>query len=362
MDRIIIVHWNKSTGPEPIIQYPPEKKLPSNELFLKIWALHELDKESSMIDFIPEINEDQFTSIFQQYQGEIYFIIIEYRRKDNVSLIVKDHPDILAIISKNLVELINTNKITRAISEAFYTIKNYAELEKEENLLNFFRDKIKETILKILQDGVISKEKMTTILRREYGFSTINIDLLLIAFIRENLIIKKALPGIRECYFLIKDLSCLRVPPNNASLDEENDEVVLKDYKQKLIDFYSTYDCISEIENKSILTLFMDKEVYELVKNLRRNVISVSTSLDILNNKEDLFNELLDKKIIYEAKGRVYLFSDIRFVKFLPYFLIEKLAKRYLQQKISFDEYITHLKLLSEESKNTLSAVNYELV
>jgi hypothetical protein len=106
----------------------------------------------------------------------------------------------------------------------------------------------------------------------------------------------------------------------------------------------------------------MDKEVYELVKNLRSNVISVSTSLDILNNKEELFNELLDKKIIYEAKGRVYLFSDIRFVKFRPYFLIEKLAKRYLQQKISFDEYITHLKLLSEESKNTLSAVNYELV
>ncbi|MFX1503928.1 MAG: hypothetical protein ACFFDH_23400, partial [Promethearchaeota archaeon] len=136
MDRIIIVHWNKSTGPEPILQYPPEQKFPSNDLFLKIWALHELDKESSMIEFFPEVEEDQYISVIQKYEGEIYFIIIAYNRKDKIKNIILDHPDILAIVSKNLIELINTNKITRAISEAFHTLRNYTKLETGENLLN----------------------------------------------------------------------------------------------------------------------------------------------------------------------------------------------------------------------------------
>ena len=58
MERIIIVHWNKSTGPEPIIQYPPGE-FPPKEIFLKIWAIHELDKESSMIEYIPEENNER---------------------------------------------------------------------------------------------------------------------------------------------------------------------------------------------------------------------------------------------------------------------------------------------------------------
>ena len=81
MERIIIVHWNKSTGPEPILQYPPERKFPSKDLLLKIWALHELDKESSMIEYIPEIegmNNEQFVSIIQKFEGEVYFLIIVY--------------------------------------------------------------------------------------------------------------------------------------------------------------------------------------------------------------------------------------------------------------------------------------------
>ncbi len=362
MERIIIVHWNKSTGPEPILQYPPEQKFPANDLFLKIWALHELDKESSMIEFIPEVNEQQYISIIQKYEGEIYFIIIVYSRRDKVQSIIKDYPDILAIVSKNLVELINTNKITRAISEAFHTIRNYTKLEKEENLLNFFRDKIKFTILKILQEGVISKDKLNDILRQDYGFSTINIDLLLISFIRENLIVKESVPGSRECYFLVKDLSCIRIPPKKFPEVYQDDNDILNDYHDKIVKFYANYDCISEIKNKTIVNFLMNKEVYSLLETLRDKSISVSACLDILSNKEDLFNELLNEKIIYEAKGVVNLFSDLRFIKFTPYYIIEKLSKRYRSQEISFNEYLTHLKLLTTHYEKHPSILDYEII
>ena len=116
MQRIIIVHWSKSTGPEPIIQYPPESEFPSRDLFLKIWALHELDKESSIIEFIPEIGLEQYVSVVQEFEGETYFFVIVYNQNSKVEKIIKDSPEILATVSKNLTELVNTNKITRAIS------------------------------------------------------------------------------------------------------------------------------------------------------------------------------------------------------------------------------------------------------
>ncbi|MHA1987490.1 MAG: hypothetical protein ACW98D_12705 [Promethearchaeota archaeon] len=358
MERIILSHWNKQTGPEPIIQYPPEKPFPPKEDFLKIWAKHELNKENSMIEFTPEEGENSFVSIIQQFEGEIYFLILVYDKDKEVEA---TSPDILASMSKNLIELINTNKITRAISEAYTTIKNYSKLDEEENLINFFQDKIKYTILQILREGVISKFDLTNKLRQDYGFSTLSIDLLLIAFIRENLIVKENVPGSKECYFLIKDLSCMRIPPKSLPIDK-NDEQVSKKYKKDLENFYYSYDIVSEIENKTIIqSILLDKDVFSLIKTLRNESLTVNDCLNILNNREELFNELLDKKFIFETKGFVYIFSDVRFIKFNPYYIIEKLVERYRKREISLNEYLTHLKLLSEQMRDKLT-IDYEIV
>ena len=96
-------------------------------------------------------------------------MVLVYNQEDILGKSIKDNTDILAIVSKNLIELVNTDKITRAISEAFYTIRDYSKLEKEENLLNFFKNKIKYTILQILRNGIISKEELNNLLRKEYG-------------------------------------------------------------------------------------------------------------------------------------------------------------------------------------------------
>lgn len=358
MERIILSHWNKQTGPEPIIQYPPEKPFPPKDLFLKIWAKHELNKENSMIEFIPEDEVNSYISIIQRFEGELYFMIIVY---DQGNIGETTSPDILASMSKNLIELINTNKITRAISEAFTTIKNYSKLDEEENLINFFQDKIKYTILQILRDGVVSRFDLTNKLRQDYGFSTLNIDLILISFIRENLIIKENVPGSKECYFLVKDLSCMRIPPKSLSMDKEED-LISRKYKKELENFYYNYDIVSEIENKTIIqSVLLDKDVFSLIKTLRKENLTVNDCLNILNNREELFNELLAKKFIYETRGFVYIFSDVRFIKFNPYYIIEKLVERYQKQEISLNEYLTHLKLLSGQTKDTLS-IDYEIV
>jgi len=354
MERLIIVHWNKSTGPIPIIQYPPEGAYPSKEIFLKIWAQHELNKEDALI----ELEDRNIISVIQEYEGEIYFLCLFFKSKSKVSEIISS--DILAVITKNLLELINTNKITRTISEAFNTIKNYSKIEGED-LINFFQEKIKYTILQILRNGVISKAELAETLRQDYGFSTVNIDLLLISFIREKLILKKSISGSKECYFLIKDLSYTRVPPKKLP-DEGTEEKLLKKFKKEFVKLFSNYNCSQEIENKEIINFLIDRDVFNLIKALRKKELTVNESINILNNKEELFEELLEKKFIFEAKGEVFLFSDIRFIKFTPYYIIELLLERYQKQEISFDQYLFHLKLLINQLNSQPSILDYNVI
>ncbi len=354
MERIVIVHWNKSTGPQTLIQYPPEKETLPKQLFLKIWTIHELNKQNKMIQFTPDIMETQFISIIHKYEGEIYFLILAYNKKDNIENIVNDYPDILANIGKNLIDLINTNNITRAISEAFNTIKNYSKLDKEENLLNFFKDKIKHTILKIMRNGVISKTKLKNILKNEYGFSTINLDLILMSYIREHLIIKENIPGSKDCYLLVNDLIYMRLPPQNSyktleNIDTDDKNEIYNKYLEELMKFYEKYNCIQESSNFMILNFLFDKHVYSLFKELRVNALTVNQCLNILNNNEVLFNDLLENKFIFEAKGIVLLFTDLRFMRCFPQYLLKTLLIRYKEKMITINEFLSHLKLLSNK-------------
>jgi len=360
MERLIIIHWNKSTGPIPIIQYPPEGAYPSKDIFLKIWAQHELNKENSLIelDIILEEIDQSVISVIQEFEGEIYFLVLIIKTKSKVSEVISS--DILAVITKNLLKLINTDKVTRAVSEAFNTINNYTKLEGQD-LISFFQEKIKFTILQILRNGVITKNELIKILRNDYGFSTINIDLLLISFLQEKLILKKSLPGTKECYFLIKDLSYMRIPSYSYPEDSIY-EKISKKFKKEIVKFYTNYNCSQEIESKLIVSLLIDSDVQNLIKTLRKNELTVNDCLNLLNNREDLFEELLEKKIIFEAKGVVFLFTDIRFVKYTPFYLIKILPMRYKKGDISLDQYLHHLKLLINPLKEKSSFLDYTVI
>ncbi|MHA1747907.1 MAG: hypothetical protein ACTSYF_04615, partial [Promethearchaeota archaeon] len=104
MKSLLLSHWNKSTGPESIIHYPPDKNLITKDLLLKIWAQHELDKDNTMIELQVSVENEAFRkyiSILQEYENEIYFLILTYEQKEEEVI----SPDILAIIGRNLLEL-----------------------------------------------------------------------------------------------------------------------------------------------------------------------------------------------------------------------------------------------------------------
>ena len=136
-----------------------------------------------------------------------------------------------------------------------------------------------------------------------------------------------------------------------------------KEYEKNLKDFYTNFEGVSEIENKEIINLLVNNnEVFLLLKSLREKVLTVNECLNILNNNEDLFYEVLDNKFLYESRGYVYLISDFRFLKFKPYYIISNLSKRYKRKVISSDQYRTHLKILANYLNETSSTLDYEII
>ncbi len=362
MERVIVVRWSVNTGPEPIIQYPPAEKFPPNDLFVKLWTIHELNKERSMLEFVPE-GDHWYISVTQQYSGELYLLVLAYSQNADLENIIDF--DILSNIAGDLIKSINSNRITSAISETFNTIKDYSKIVSEKNFIIYFQDKIKITILQILRNGVISKTELVRILKDNYGFSTLNIDLLLTSFIRDNLIIRKAMPGSKECYFLIKDISIVQLPPKRMPEFPEDDykSENIKSYKNKMKSYYSNFTIVPTIENKVMVNLLIsNSETYQLFKSLRKKVLSVHECLVILNNNEDLFYDILDTGFIYENKGYVVLVLDFRFVKFTPFYMIKHLSKRYNKKEISLYELISHLKLLTGTTNFQNTSLHYEII
>ncbi|TXT60114.1 MAG: hypothetical protein BAJALOKI1v1_1310006 [Promethearchaeota archaeon] len=369
MKRIIIIHWNKSTGPETLIQYPPEKDSFPKDLFLKIWTIHELNKEDKMIQYTKDDIENRFISVIQKFEGEIYFLVLVYAKNDEkTDDIINSDPDLLANISKDLIQLINTNKISNAIFEAYsnISVQSFTKLQKEELFLNFFKDKIKHTILNIMRNGVISKKELKKVLENQYGFSTINLDLILITFIRENLISKKKIAGSQECYFLVRDLSIIRVPPSNNStyfeaIDLDNINEMEYAYKDRIIEFFENYSPVQQDNLDTILSYMLDKNFILILKALRKGPLPIAEALNHLNNNEAVLNELIDANFVFEARGYVFLLTDVKFITFLPIYIIKRLTKRYQEEKITLNEFLTHLHLLLEHFL-TSSYLNYQII
>ena len=349
MDKITIIKWDNQLGPQPIIQYPPEKDFLEKEIFLKIWAKYELQKEKSLIILSTEDESRNYLSVAQKYESDLYFLVLEIERS-NHNQNFDDYFEILASISKNVIELIHSDQFMRALSEGHNQIKSFVKLDKEQNFLNLFRDKIKQKILTILEKGAISKSELIRILSEDFGFSTVNMDLLLTPFIKEELILKKDIPGVKECLFLINDLSFFRIPPKIIKSDIGQQDKSIADFSEdmsnKLKNFFINFDCIPEIKDNSLISLLFDEKIFNLIKVLRKKSISVLKTLSILENKQGIFEDLIEKKIIIEKAGRVYLFSDVRFITFIPLFLIKDLKSRYKNLEITSDQYLTHIEVL----------------
>jgi len=91
MDKIVIIRWDKQAGPQLIVQYPPEKETLSKDLFFKIWAKYELNKEQLL--WFNQTKPDEELYDLENDPHELHNLANDIQYKEKLEELRQAHKD-----------------------------------------------------------------------------------------------------------------------------------------------------------------------------------------------------------------------------------------------------------------------------
>jgi len=326
-------------GPRALIQFPPEKEFPRKEILLKIWAQHETTSDSNFISFDDNIEKKRYCSTIKRLKitNKIYFIVLELDYETDERIF----REILHNISDDLINNFNEPHFNHILSETYRTIKNYSDLDEEQQFLRLFEDKTKIDIFTILRQGIISKSQLQTTLESTFGYGNLNIDLFLTPFIRLGLLQIEKVPGTDDSIFLLEDVFCSYIPPK---INPKNDILV-----NKILNEIKTPKILKETDFPRILKLYQEAGVKALFALLNEDIIEgmhYEIALTILKNNQQLLDDLEKEDFIFVQEDKIYLNFELGFHKFTPTYLFPILAQRYNNGEISLDQLVKQIDFL----------------
>lgn len=341
LKRIVLVKWDSKLGPTPLVQFPPEKLSIDNEVLLKIWANHEMSVNQPVIEITTEAS--RVVSYYLERHRNRYFLVGLTSLDDTTN-----YADLFSSIAINLVNSLDTPQFIRILSESFHTIKNYATLNEEQVYFKIFSDLTRRSILTILREGAISRGALETQLQDVYGFTTVNLELLLSPFHQLKLVQRQTIYET-DVYFLVQDVACVRVPPKQLLAQKSPLDPA---YFSHLRGFFQHYDPLHEEKSDVIhrvIETALQPAVYEVIELLRAGPMKELDFLEMLKTNRKLMRELIDLHIIVKIGNHIYLLSDIKFLNFLPSYIYTSLIRRFMAREIPVDYLIRHAELLEPE-------------
>ena len=184
---------------------------------------------------------------------------------------------------------------------------------------------------------------MQNLLEEQFGYANLNLDLLLTPFIRLGLIYVLNDAGNDISFYLTHDAYACRIPPKQPPKIVEIEE--------KITNYFSTPQIIDDDLIQDIVNIHQQPGVKELISLLREDVpngIDYEIALTIVKNNLAIMEELERFSFIYVyEEKRVFLFSNLKFVKFNPSYLIQILKKRYESKEISLEQLIHQIEIIS---------------
>ncbi len=337
MQKLILVNWDMHLGPQILVQFPPEENLPPKEVLLKIWAQHETNPEKSFISFKDESRKQFYCSYIKKIKqtNKIYFVVLELSAEEDE----RKFQEILDNVSEDLIKNLEHPHFNHVLSETYRIIKTYSDLDEDQQFLRLFEEKVRLDMFLILRNGVIIKPQLKAILENTYGYSNLNIDLLLTPFIRLGLIQITNIPGSPDSIFLMNDVYSCFLPPTQEPHVKEIQDIISQQFL--------TPQLISDTQLQPLMKLFQEAGVKELISLLNEDVNSgmpYEIALTVLKNDETTLEGLVKENIIHiQEKKKIFLISRLNFFKFIPTYLIPILAKRYQRNEISCDQLIQQL-------------------
>ncbi len=344
-EKLIVVKMDNQLGPKPLFQFPPAEDFLPKEKFLKIWAQHETQSEGTKyIHFFEK--EKVFISLSKKKQNNAYFIVVvaKKKKKDDTRII----REVLENVSDELINNLDDPNFTHILHESFDTIKNYAQIDEYEMFSRLFEDKIRITILDLLQVGTISKRALKEKLKKKFGYTTINLELFLTPFLRLNLIEVKDIHGIKGVIFLKNDVFVCKIPPKQPPSNKE--------VKKSTINMFSNPQFVPMADVRSLVALLRKLGVKKLMGKLEKskNGISYTDAMKILGNNEDVLENLQRNKFIMVIdKKKVFLLSKLSFIRFGPDYVFPKLVDGYFKKNISADQLLMEVQVVNKGRKIT---------
>lgn len=337
MQKLILVNWDMQLGPRTLVQFPPEEIFPPKEVLLKIWAQHEINPKNNFVSYNDDEQNKYYCSYLKKKKrtNKTYFIVLELAPDDDERIF----QEILDNIAEDLINKIDHPHFNHVLSETYRIIKTYSDLDQEQLFLRLFEDKVRSDIFSILRNGVLTKKQLKSSLENLYGYSDLNIDLLLTPFIRLGLIQIDNIPGTPDSLFLVNDVySCFLPPKEKPNIEFLRDIITQR---------YMSPNIISDEDLQPLMQLYQEPGVKELISLLNEDIqngMPYEIAITVLKNKVDTIDLLEKEMIIYvQEKKRIYLISQLNFFKFVPTYLISILSKRYQKNEISLDQLIQQL-------------------
>jgi hypothetical protein len=335
----------------------------------------------------------QVLSYFKQLtEGTQYLTLSLFELDDEVELfedLIKDMAKRLDNIFDKLTKAANTKQLDlisnvniRLMNELKYTIfqvDRLSQLDKLQKVALIYNNDERLKILETLRENPIAKNDMKKIVEKMKPMA--NIDILIRPFLELNLVRREWIKGEKdkktgviknqgEYLFLVKDILFTRVPNENLlkHFKDTNNEL-LPLFKQKTVDFFSTYDPYEESieETKKLAAILLNPDVYDFFVLMRSNHYPLDKIPKIFSEfavTEILLDNLKKLNIITEIKDEnkrswICLLTDLKPLTIFPEYLLPKIREAYRNEeganKISYEVAKKALSLLEVSYPETIS-------
>ena len=325
LKRILVVKWDQTVGPQPVVQYPPEDEFIDNENLVKIWSIHEL-QENPIVHL--GIEDVTYLSYKEETKMGLYFVIFMTDEP-----LEEEYRELHAGIATSLLKMLDTPNFLAGLQEMYQNLTAYTNLNEDQLIATIYQDRVKSAIFDEIRQGILNKTQLQNILKKKQGVSVMNFDLLLSSFIRLGIVLPESIVG-EDYLFLKKDYFPARLPVEYLRSEE-----VLGDdgpvYLQKVQEFFTAQQ---ESPGSSWVSFFFGcfkDPAYTFLHELANRPLPIENVMQLLGGDENLFSELEENQVVTSINNRVFLLAGILFIPFRPTYILGELKKRYFEQQVT---------------------------
>ena len=361
----LLMRWDERIGTELLAKYP-EKIDISDKTLMQLYSTHEYSGERGVITLT--VGSMNILSYYTGPESGYYVVLL---------LHLDDDPDAYEGLMANAAQIILQNveddSYLEMVPSLFQRFSVYPNLNDEQNLAFYYQDEIKRMIINILGEyGAIPKSELIIWLKEKYKEDFFDLEAVLADFIKKDLIKGISVKGMpSELIFLTKDIFMLRIPPVDLLENPVNRGLpiqFIKMYQTEVREFFEKY-IPSEEDNLKIIDILIDPQVYETMRLLRREIVTLN-SLEKLKKKgvDDIYSvlkKLWDTHMIKvfkdeDEKDYYALVSDFYIDLIFPKYLLNIIKESYEQKSKSNKVLLEYLDVLeniyfdlkSKEKKN----------